>query len=627
MPNMRTKSLSPLQQVLLAGIFGIVLFALGLAGLLIGFHVTYIERIYPGVRVGWVDVSGLTIEEATNLLASEFDYPLRGQITLRDGAQTWTTTPSQAGLFLGSEYNARVAFDLGRIGPAFTRLPEQFNAWYRGTNLPVYMLFDERIAQHYLKGIAAQVDTLTVEASLGIDGTDVVVNPGQIGRTMDVSAVLASLETQVRTLLDGEISLVIDEAPPVILDVTEQAEVAKQILSEPLVLRLPEAKEGDPGPWRFEREELAQMLVIERVTTPEGETYQVGLSAHLMRSFLESIVPGLFVERANARFMFNDETRELELIEPSITGQSLDIEASLQLIDEALVAGEHKITLDMEYTLPKVTSEATAESLGITELVSSQTSYFYGSSASRKQNIKIASAQFYGVLVAPGETFSMADVLGDVSLDTGYSEAWIIFGDRTIKGVGGGVCQVSTALFRTVFFGGYTILERHPHAYRVYYYEQTSGGGNNSDLAGLDATVYVPLVDFKFTNDTEYWLLMETYTGDNYLTWKFYSTSDGRAVEWETTGLTNIQDPPDPLYQENDDLAKGEINQVDWAVNGADVTVTRYVQRDGDIINSDIFTTHYMPWRAVCDYGPGTKGMPPENPSKSNPCRPDKNDN
>ncbi len=622
---MHTKSLSTIQQVLLASIFAVGLFALGLAGLLIGFHVTYMERIYPGVRVGWVDVSGLTNDEATNLLAGEFDYLLRGQITLRDGNQTWTTSPSQAGLFLGPEYNARAAFDLGRNGPAFVRLSDQFNAWYQGINLPVKMLFDERIAQHYLKKIAAQVDTPTVEASLSIDGTDVVVQPGQVGRTMDVSAVMASLGTQMATLLDGEISLVIDESPPVIFDVTEQAEIAEQILSEPLVLRIPDAKDGDPGPWRFEREELAQMLVIERVSTPEGETYQVGLSSHLMRSFLESKAPSLFVERANARFMVNDETRELELIEPSITGQSLDIEASLLVINDGLAADEHKIRLDMEYTLPEVTSDATAESLGITELVSSHTSYFYGSSSSRKQNIKTASAQFYGVLVAPGETFSMAEVLGDVSLDTGYSEAWIIFGDRTIKGVGGGVCQVSTTLFRTVFFGGYPIVERYPHAYRVYYYEQTYGGGNNSDLAGLDATVYVPLVDFKFVNDTEYWLLMETYVGDNYLTWKFYSTSDGRSVEWETTGLTNVQDPPDPIYQENDDLTKGVIKQVDWAVKGADVTVTRYVKRDGDIINSDIFTTHYMPWRAVCEYGPGTKGMPPENPSKSNPCKPDKN--
>jgi vancomycin resistance protein YoaR len=131
------------------------------------------------------------------------------------------------------------------------------------------------------------------------------------------------------------------------------------------------------------------------------------------------------------------------------------------------------------------------------------------------------------------------------------------------------------------------------------------------------------VVDFKFKNDSEHWLLMETYVGDAYLNWKFYSTSDGRTVEWETTGLTNIQDPPDPLYQENEDLDKGEIKQVDWAVKGADVTVTRYVFLDGEIVNSDIFSTHYIPWRAVCEYGPGTSGMPPEDPNSSNPCQPD----
>ena len=109
----------------------------------------------------------------------------------------------------------------------------------------------------------------------------------------------------------------------------------------------------------------------------------------------------------------------------------------------------------------------------------------------------------------------------------------------------------------------------------------------------------------------------------NSLTWKFYSTSDGRSVEWETSGLTNKQDPTDPLYQENTDLSIGEIKQVDWAVEGADVIVTRYVWRNGEIIYDDIFNTHYMPWRAVCEYGPGTKGMPPEEPDPDNPCKPD----
>jgi vancomycin resistance protein YoaR len=620
---MEKNSFSPVLQVFLALIFGFGLFTLALVGIFIAFHWTNSDRIFPGVQVGWVDVSGLTANEAAERLSAEYNYPKQGQILFRDRDQTWVVAPSQIGLFLGPEDNARKAFGVGRNGPVFNRLSGQFNAWYRGINLPVNFLFDERIAKHYLEGIAAEINTPVVEASLSVDGTDVVVNPGQVGRTMDVTATLALIESHVEMLIDGEIDVVVEESAPVIMDVTEQAEIAEKILSETLVIRLPDSGEGDPGPWSFEPEELARMLVIERITTAEGETYQVGISSQLLRNFLEAIAPSMYLERENARFMFNDDTRELELVQPSVTGQYLDVDTSLKLIQEKLIAGEHKVTLDLEYTLPEVTSEATAESLGITELVSSHTSYFYGSSSSRKQNIATAASRFYGVLVAPGETFSMAEILGDVSLDTGYAEAWIIFGDRTIKGVGGGVCQVSTTLFRTVFFGGFSILERHPHAYRVYYYEQTYGGGNNSKMAGLDATVYVPVVDFKFQNDTEYWLLMETYVGDSYLTWKFYSTSDGRTVEWETTGLTNVQDPPDPLYQENEDLAKGEIKQVDWAVKGADVTVTRYVSRDGEIINNDIFKTHYIPWRAICDYGPGTRGMPPKDPNKNNPCKPD----
>jgi vancomycin resistance protein YoaR len=182
---------------------------------------------------------------------------------------------------------------------------------------------------------------------------------------------------------------------------------------------------------------------------------------------------------------------------------------------------------------------------------------------------------------------------------------------------------VSTTLFRTVFFAGLPVVERYPHAYRVLYYEQTAVVGQyNQKLAGLDATVYVPLVDFKFTNDTDDWLLMETYVYGPYrqLVWKFYGTSDGRTVDWSTTGLTNVKDPPDPIYEENPDLAKGEIKQVDWAVKGATVTITRNVYRDGTRLWQDTFRTKYQPWAAVCQYGPGTENFPPENPDPDDPC-------
>jgi hypothetical protein len=141
-------------------------------------------------------------------------------------------------------------------------------------------------------------------------------------------------------------------------------------------------------------------------------------------------------------------------------------------------------------------------------------------------------------------------------------------------------------------------------------------------MAGLDATVYVPIVDFKFTNDTDNWLLMETYVYKSYrqLTWKFYGTTDGRTVDWQTTGLTNKKDPPDTVYEVNASLKKDEIKQVDWAVEGASVTVTRNVYKDGIRLWQDTFRTNYRPWAAVCQYGPGTENFPPEEPDPDDPC-------
>ena len=78
-------------------------------------------------------------------------------------------------------------------------------------------------------------------------------------------------------------------------------------------------------------------------------------------------------------------------------------------------------------------------------------------------------------------------------------------------------------------------------------------------------------------------------------------------VDWETTGPQNIVPPPDPVYEENPDLAPGEIKQVDWAVDGADVTVTRFVSNGDQVLFTDSFTTHYEPWSDVYQYGPGTE--------------------
>jgi vancomycin resistance protein YoaR len=605
-------------QVLTALVGGLIIFTLLLVAVVIGFNISFAGKIYPGVSVAGIDLSGLEPAQAAVLLDNEIQFPKHGKILFKDGEKIWLSTPSAVGFYLDPQSTAAAAFQYGRQGDPTTRLIDQFKSWYLGTTQPPMYVFDESSAQVFLQSIAVQTDIEMVEASLGVEGVDVVVRPGLTGRHLNISATLEDLRTKLQTMHDTEIQLLIDEDAPIILNVDEQAQIARQILSEPLKLTVPGAQEGDPGPWTFEPDALAQMITIERIKDPDGERYQVGLQTAGMNSFLEGISPQLELSRQNARFIFNDESRQLEVVEPGAIGRSLNIAGTVEAINRKLLAGEHKIALDLEHTEPEVGDNATSDELGITELVSSHTSYFYGSSAERIQNITTAAGQYHGLLVPPGATFSMGEALGDVSLDNGYAEALIIFGNRTIQGVGGGVCQVSTTLFRTVFFGGYPVVERYPHAYRVGYYELKANGGYNTSLAGLDATVYTPLVDFKFTNDTPHWLLMETYVNQSArtLTWKFYSTSDGRTVDWHTTGLKNKVDPPDPLYEENPELSKGEIRQVDWAVEGADVTITRSVNRAGETLFEDAFTTHYMPWRAVHEYGPGTKGMPPKEGKK-----------
>ena len=573
--------------------------------------------------MGWVNLSGQTPMDAMELLRGEYGYPEEGKITLQYDDLNWESTPAELGLFFSPNFNAELAFQTGREGRITDRIAAQIQVLRFGINLAPQFVLDERTGIDYLESIADGVNQPMVEASLKLDGLEVLVQPGQIVREMDIPGSLEVVALQLRTLQDGSIPLIVAETYPEILDVSAQAEFAREILSQPLLLKVPDAAENDPGPWALTPQQLVEMMIIERITIDDREAYRIALDPERLRGYLEKQEDKINQEPKNARMYFDDDTQKLVLIEQEEVGLILDIDQSIIDIQDQLTQGEHEIALSIKKTRPDVTDVNTAEELGITELVSAETTYFYGSDSSRINNIATASAKFHGIFIAPGETFSMAEQLGDVSLDTGYSEAWIIFGDRTIKGVGGGVCQVSTTLFRTVFFGGFPVVERHPHAYRVLYYEQKPNGSNNPKLAGLDATVYVPLVDFKFTNDTDHWLLMETYVNPEHrtLTWKFYGTSDGRTVDWSTTGLKNKKKPPDPIYEENPDLEKGEVKQVDWAVKGATVTVTRDVFRNGQKLWQDVFKTKYQPWAAVCQYGPGTGKMPPKNPDPDNPCK------
>lgn len=601
-----TKQQKPKTQIVFILLAGVLLAAIVLVAVLFSYESTHAQTIYPGVSLEGVDLSGLTVDQAVVKINEGMAYPTQGKLLFTDGDAQWLYTPQELGFSLNPYTSAEEAFLVGR-GEGFAKnLIIQSTASQQGIQLEPTVIYDQRQAYAVLQGIARQIDQPMIEASVGVNGTEVVAVAGQVGRQVDITASLEVLEALLFEHKDGLVPLVIKETEPVIMDVKVAADLAQQVLSAPLVLKMPN-ESSNLGPWKIEISDLAKLLVIERKTDSENAEYQVSLNQTALLNYLTGLAPALRTEPVNPRFIFNDDTRQLEVIRPAVIGRALDVEASVEAITTKLPAGEHEIALVLKPVDPAVKDDTTGESLGITELVVAETSYFYGSDPARIQNISAAASSFHGLLIPPGATFSMASELTDISLENGYAEALIIVGKETVKGVGGGVCQVSTTLFRTAFFGGFPIVERHAHAYRVSYYEQQSNGWVDTNLAGLDATVYVPLVDFKFTNDTPNWLLMETYVEGYSLTWKFYSAKDGRSMDWTTTGVTNVQAPPEPLYRENPDLPAGTIKQVDWAVEGASVEVNRIVYKDGGVYFTDTFRTDYIPWQAIYEYGPGTE--------------------
>ncbi|KXK14407.1 MAG: VanW family protein [Chloroflexi bacterium OLB14] len=229
---------------------------------MLGYQLVYAGRIFPGVSVAGVDLSGLSPNDATLKLSQTLSYPHTGKILFRDGDKVWVASPAELGMVFDPTASAAAAYNYGRKGGLFEALAGQINSRGLGTDVPPVVIFDQRVAYSYLQNIASQVNQPVVEASLRVDGTNVIAEAGQFGRILNLDATLIYLGAQLQSFRDGQVQLVIQESAPKLLDVSSQAEIARSILSAPLVIGVPNYRPGDPGPWTFDVPVLANMLAV-----------------------------------------------------------------------------------------------------------------------------------------------------------------------------------------------------------------------------------------------------------------------------------------------------------------------------------------------------------------------------
>ncbi len=252
-----------------------------------------------------------------------------------------------------------------------------------------------------------------------------------------------------------------------------------------------------------------------------------------------------------------------------------------------------KLILRAKTILPEITLAASND-YGIEEEIAVGKSDYSHSIPERIHNVILAAAKFNGILIPPGEVFSFNRAIGDISSTTGYKPAYIIKDGKTVLGDGGGVCQVSTTLFRAAIYAGLPIIERHAHAYRVSYYE-------NDMKPGYDATVFSPTVDLKIKNDTPAHILIETEVDkeNQLLYFRFYGKKDSRQVEVGEGALWDVVPPPEAKYQDDPTLKKGITKQVDFPAWGSKASFTYKVTKGGKVTIDEKFYSIYKPWAAV----------------------------
>lgn len=272
-------------------------------------------------------------------------------------------------------------------------------------------------------------------------------------------------------------------------------------------------------------------------------------------------------------------------------GEEVQTDELIRFIEDAMNNNKTTVAIPVIETPPRIIASEELQDLGIKELLGVGHTSFYGSPLNRIHNIKVGVNHFSGILIGPGEEFSFNKTLGRVDETTGYLEELTIKPEGTVPEYGGGLCQVSTTMYRAVIYAGLPVVERSPHSYAVRYYSQIGGHG-------LDATVYPGSHDLRFINNTPGSILIQSYVSGMEAFYKFYGTSDGRRVEMDGPYLSDFIPAGAKEIIKTLSLPPGQQKQLERAGKGFKALWTRTITYADAAIKKEEIKSSY---RATAD--------------------------
>ena len=516
----------------------------------------------PGVHVLGIDVGGKS--------RSEVAAAIRGwsaqRVTIRAGGHTYHV-PRGWLVAVDAEATATRALDGGAVSSLV--VPRRTDV------APVVKR--AAVAGNVLSEIA-RAGRPAVSSTVRVDGWQADTTPARIGLRLDRAALLQRLI---------ERNLVVD-APfahvrPAIGTTAARSAAATidALLAAPVAIDYHGARRG-----AITRTQLAHALSVRQ----DGHRFAVTLDSDRLARIVRPRLGKWIVRAHNAQFVVAGNRVHVTQSRP---GRDVDPAQLAEAVRQATGDG-HVAHVELGPRRPDRTTAA-AKALGIRQKLVSYTTQMGESSSNRIHNVHLMADFIDGTIIKPGEIFSFNDVVGPRTSERGFLEGQMIIGSLVLPSIGGGVCQTATTLFNDAFELGLPILERTNHNLYLAHYP-----------LGRDATVSWGGPDFKFRNDLKHGLLIKASYTDQTLTFTVYGTPEGRRVVSRTGPQTNWTSPG-MNYAVDLSAPRGSVRVVTGTgEQGFDIEVWRKVyDRNGKLLRSNVFKSHYIPDSPTTVYGPG----------------------
>ncbi|MGH2561648.1 MAG: peptidoglycan binding domain-containing protein [Thermomicrobiales bacterium] len=432
-----------------------------------------------------------------------------------------------------------------------------------------------------IQNIAAEIERPSQDARLYVtdDGEFAIA---AAARSVEVD-VDASVDAAAESLLRGshDVDLVVDQAAPAINDdmAAQAMQQAEALIDQGVELEWPE------GSARLGRGDLIASITI-GAEPGEDEPFTFGFDGAVLSSLLEPITAEVNVEGQDARFRLEDG--KVQVVKKAKSGRAVDIEQTVELINEAVLDGTPSVALPIDRVDPMYTEDDRAK-IKVDDVLGDSSTYYGTSSEPRRRNVEQAVKLETGWLIPPDGVFSYNEYIGEVTEEQGFVTGFGIVangagGVTTAPVIGGGICQVSTTIFQASYWAGLEIVERWTHPYWINTYGEAPRG-----MKGLDAMVNIEedwSLDLKMRNTTGNWIALVVRADGERVSAQILGANPGWTIDVQGPEITNVVTPsPDMIFTESSELPAGQELQVESAQEGFDAAIRRVItDKDGQVI-------------------------------------------